>query len=136
MTDYGILVAKKNKSAIPPVLLDDSINNKYPFLKAFKQGVAAVNVTGPGTFTADITHGLGYYPFFIYLGSPDPNNPTRRYLGNFGATGPHGSIGMDSYITKEILKLGWTDTSASPGSFRTYPYTVTFYYYIFYDKLQ
>lgn len=116
--------------------LNLSLDNTKPFLKTFMQGFKAVNVTGPGDWLVNITHGLGYYPIYVHMTAPDPNNPQRRYPGKAGADGPGGSIAIDSYITRAVLTLGWRDTSAAPGSFRAYPYTVTFYYYIFYDKLE
>jgi len=136
MTSYGIKVTKENKSVKSTNPLDISIDNAKPFLKTFKQGFQAVNVTGPGNWLINITHGLGYHPVYVHMTSPDPNFPERRYPGKAAANGPGGQIAIDSYITKEVLTLGWQDTSVAPGSFRTYPYTITFYYYIFYDKLE
>lgn len=135
MSDYGakVSVSGSDVKTAPDTSL--ILNSKYPFLKAFAQGSFSVNVTGPGTFSGVITHNLGYFPAFLHLGAPDPNNPARRYTGRTAANGPGGAIAIDSYITTSDLTIGWRDTSASPGGFRAYPYTVNFYYYIFYDEL-
>lgn len=134
MTNFGIQVAKTGKKVLSQNKLDEAIDNNFPLLKAFKQGSGAVNVSANGTYSFDVEHGLGYYPVYIYLIAPDPTNPSRRYLGNMGASGAHGNIDADSFIDKEKLRIAWTDNSG--GDFKTFPYTVTFYYYIFYDKLQ
>lgn len=135
MARYGIKVAKPGKSAKSSNLLDEIIDNQYPFLKAFKQGVVSVNVTGAGTYTIDVTHGLGYFPTMIYFVAPDPANPTRKFFGSSAANGPGGQIGNEAFIDKTKIRFGWQDTSVG-GAFAAYPYKVSFYYYIFYDKLE
>ena len=136
MKDIGLRVSKLTKSALNGVIKDTLLTSEYPFLKTFKQGEAAVNVTGAGTFSVQIDHNLGYHPIFIHLQAVDPNSPERRYLGRFAAQQLADFIGVDSYITRSTLTLAWYDNSAAPGSFRSYPYVVTFYYYIFYDPLE
>lgn len=124
MSDYGITFGK-------------SLKKNEKLLKVFKQGTIAVNVTGPDVWVATITHGLGYHPVYVFQAAPDPTNPQRRYFGHMGASVPlEGGIGLDSQIDKNELKLAWLDNSDAPGYFRAYPYTVTFYYYIFYDRLE
>lgn len=134
---FGIKIAQPTKSVKSTNILDINVRNDIPFLKAFKQGQASVSVTKAGTYTVDITHGLGYFPFHMFFVAPDPNHPDRKYFGSFAAegVGPNGgTIGSEAYVTKTALRLGWEDTT--PNGWINYPYTVTFYYYIFYDKLE
>lgn len=135
MSDIGLQISKPGSDANTSDASRMSASSKFPFLKTFKQGEASVNVTGPGVFSATVTHGLGYQPAFVHLESPDPNNPSRRYLGRFAAQAL-AIIAAESYVTKDALILSWADTSGSPGSFRAYPYKVTFYYYIFTNPLE
>lgn len=133
MSKYGFKVAKIGKSVDLATILDNIIDNDFPFLKSFKQGTMSVNVTAAGTYTVSFRHGLGYAPFFVHYAAPNPANPDRKYIGCVAATGPGGTIGIDSYIDNEVLTLSWKDTNAAGAT--AYPYVVTFYYYIFYDKI-
>ncbi len=117
---------------IKAVSRNKSFNSQENYLKSFMQGVAAVKVTGAGIFSTDITHNLGYQPVFIHLGAADPVNPARRSLGRSAASGPGGTIGIDSHMTKEKLTMAWQEGTIPT---RTYPFYVTFYYYIFYNSL-
>jgi hypothetical protein len=134
MTDYGIKVSKSGYSITDT---DDKmlLTSKFPFLKAKSQGNLSVSVTGPGIFSATVTHSLGYFPVFVHYSIIDPASTTDRFFGRWGAGGPFGDIDVDSYISTSTLTIAWQDTSIAPGYFGTYPYTVYFYYYLFYDKL-
>jgi hypothetical protein len=133
MTRRGIQIAKIGKNAESSQILDKLLDERFPLLKAYKQGVASVNVTAAGTYTVDIVHGLGYVPMFVYFVAPDPNDPSKKFFGSSAANGPGSLIANEAYATKEILRLAWQNTGAG---FVSYPYKVSFYYYIFYDKLE
>lgn len=135
MVDYGFKVSKAGYDVKTADDKDMILTTKYPFLKAFSQGSFSLTITGAGTFTQTLTHNLGYHIAYLYLGIYDPTQPTRRYLGSFTAQSPFGYIQSDSYTTTNTVVIGWKDTSASPGFFATYPYTVYIYYYLFYDEL-
>ena len=111
------------------------LTTKFPFLKAFAQGSITLTITGSGSFSENISHNFGYYPAFVHYAVVNPASITNRYLGKFAASGFSGTIAVDSNCTTSVLTLAWEDTSASPGSFATYPYPVYIYYYLFYDKL-
>lgn len=133
MTDFGIKVSKPLFDVNTAADKDMILTSKYPFLKAYLQGSFDVVVTAAGVFTNTISHNFGYKPAYLHLVIPDPNTPTRRTLGNFAASAL-GQIRCESYITTTDLTIGWQDTSA--GFFHSFPYTVHFYYYLFYDKLE
>jgi len=135
MADYGIKVSKAGYNVNTASNKDLILTSQYPFLKAYAQGSFSLSITGPGTYTTNIYHNFGYFPVFLHYGEVDPANPARRYFGRFSASSPYGVIAIDSYTTTTTLTIGWRDTSASPGYFATYPYTVYFYYYLFYDEL-
>lgn len=111
------------------------LTSDYPFLKAYFQGSFSINITGNGTYKKSIVHGLGYHPAYLHLGVyfATLNDTNKRVLGCWGAESMAGEIQTDSYVTNDSLTIGWRDTSG--GDFRSYPYTVYFYYYLFYDKL-
>ena len=133
MSNYGIKIAKSGHT-ITEADQYMILTSKFPFMKAKNQGSLSVNVTGAGTFSATVTHSLGYYPAFIHYSIVDPVDTSDRYMARWEAGGGY-LIGVDSYITASTLTIGWEDTSPSPGSFASYPYTVYFYYYLFYDNL-
>lgn len=132
--NYGFKVSKTGYDVKTAADKDMILTSKYPFLKAYAQGVISLTITSTSIFTSTITHSFGYHPAYIFLGVYDPNFPTKRYLGNFYVSGgPFGSLRADSYTTTNTLVIGWQDTSAE--YFHAYPYTVYMYYYLFYDKL-
>jgi len=133
MSNYGIKIAKSGH-AISEADQYMILTSKFPFMKAKSQGSLSVSVTGPGTFSATVTHSLGYHPAFIHYSIIDPVSTSDRYMARWEAWTQY-AIGVDSYATTSILRIGWEDTSPSPGSFATYPYTAYFYYYLFYDSL-
>lgn len=135
MTKFGIQISKPGASVKSTNILDKILDNQYPFLKAFKQGTVSINVTAAGTYSVDVSHGLGYYPVCIYYVAADPNNPTLKSFGNFAASGVGGEIGSECYMTKALARFFWKDSFAS-GWTGSYPYKVTFYYYIFHDKIE
>lgn len=135
MGNYGIKISKEGYDVKSAALENLILHSKYPFLKAKLQGSFSISITGTGTFTNTFTHNLGYHPAYVHLASVDPNNTGRRFFGRSSADGPSGSLTIDSYTTTSTLVIGWRDTTASPGGFKAYPYTVYFYYYLFYDEL-
>lgn len=131
MSDYGIKISQEGYS------VSDGDNrmiltSRYPFLKAHSQGAVSLNITGAGTFTTFISHNLGYHPVYNFFGEVLPSTPNDRYPGHIAAVAL-GYVQSGSYVTTSRLYLGWTDTSA--GLFAAFPYTVYFYYYLFYDSL-
>lgn len=132
MTNYGFKVSKAGNDVKTASDSNLILTSKFPFFKAYLQGSFSVTVTGAGTFTNTFTHSLGYHPAYFHLEIPDPNNSDRRTLASFAAAAV-GQIMVDSYTTTTQLTIGWQDTSA--GFFHAFPYTVYFYYYIFYDQL-
>jgi len=132
---YGLKISKAGydvKTADNENLI---LTSDYPFLKAYLQGSFSLSITADGTYTNGVTHGLGYHPAYLHLGVyfATLGDTDKRILGCWSAEGPGGEIAVDSYITDNILTIGWKDTTG--GSFESYPYTVYFYYYLFYDKL-
>jgi len=132
--DYGFKVSKSGFDVNTAADKDMILTTKYPFFKAYTQGSFSLSITGPGIFTNTITHNLGYHIAYLHLGVFLPTSPTRRDLGSFAAQAL-GVIQSDSYTTINTVVMGWNDTSASPGFFATYPYTIYIYYYLFYDSL-
>lgn len=130
MPDFGIQISdiKNVKTSLPREL---SLNSQEKYFKAFKQGEIAINVTGTGSFSVEVVHGLGYVPAYIFFAAFDINNLARRYVGEAAASGVGGTIGSDSYMTAEKLVLGWNEPDI-----RSYPFKITFYYYIFYDVIE
>lgn len=112
---------------------EKSFSSKEKYFKAFKQNVVSINVTAVGSYSVEVVHGLGYVPVYIFFGAFDSSNLNRRYRGEATASGPGGTLGSDSYIDKEKLVIGWNEPT---GTGHSYPFKVTFYYYIFYDKLE
>lgn len=131
MADYGIKISEDGYD----VTDDDEhmiLTSKFPFLKAFTQGTASLSITSATTFTTTVTHSLGYAPAYFFFGEVNPATPNERYPGHIVAQGI-GLVAALSHISTTTLTLGWRDTSA--GFFAAFPYTVYFYYYIFYDQL-
>lgn len=131
MSNYGMKVSLEGH-AISEADRYMILTSKFPFLKAKVQGSASKSITAAGTHTVTINHALGYPPAYIYFGQINVTAPTERYPGSFGAAGA-GTIGTASYINSSDLILSWTDTHVSGAV--AYPYTVFFYYYLFYDQL-
>lgn len=135
MSDYGIKISKDGGDVKTVPDSDVLLTSKFFFLKAFLQGNDTVTVTGPGIFSTTIEHNLGYFPAFVHYAIVNPADISDRYFGRASASAVGGDITLDSNVSTSALTLGWEDTSASPGSFAPYPYTIHFYYYIFYDEL-
>ena len=135
MGNYGLKISIDGQDVKTATDAQMLLTSKFPFLKAYAQGSVTLTITGVGIFSTTVTHNFGYYPAFIHYAIIDPESVTDRYLGRFGATGVGGDIGIDSNTTTSTLTISWEDTSASPESFATYPYTVYLYYYLFYDQL-
>lgn len=135
MSEIGLKVSDINKSVESKDIKDILLNSNFPFLKTFKQGEVSVSVTTKGAYSVAVTHGLGYHPAFFHFNTAVAALPTTRFPGRFAAQSTF-LIAVDSYVTKSELIFTWADTSNAPGSFRTYPYVITFYYYIFYDPLE
>lgn len=136
MSKFGLQVSSTGKNVKTADSLNKSIDAPdLALLKTFKQGSASIDVTASGTFTVEVTHGLGYHPIVIYFIAPDPNNPTRKFFGSSAANGVGGGIANEMIITKNTVKFAWSDTTTS-GYIGSRPYKVTFYYYIFADPLE
>lgn len=131
--NYGIKISIDGvdvNSATDKQLL---LSTKYPFLKAFVQGSVSLSITGPSTTTTYINHNLGYYPAFVHYSIISEFSTEDRYLGRFAADGESGGISLDSNCDTSKVNFAWKDShSVEDGN---YPYTVYFYYYIFYDSL-
>lgn len=130
-SDYGLKISQEGYDI---TAADDKmvLTSKFPFLKAAIQGSFSKNITGSGAFSQTLTHNLGYPPAYIYFGEIDPAVPNDRFPGSFAAVAV-GAIYSTSYIDSTDLVISWIDTSA--GLFAGFPYTVNFYYYLFYDQL-
>lgn len=129
--DYGIKISQEGFDITDT---DDKmiLTSKFPFLKAFAQGSFSKSITGSGAFSQTINHNLGYAPAYIYFGEINPSSPNDRFPGSFAAIAI-GAIYSVSHIDSTSLTISWVDTSA--GFFASFPYTVNFYYYLFYDQL-
>ena len=132
--DYGLKVSKSGYDVNSAANKDLILTSKYPFLKAYTQGSFSLSITNNNVFTNTVTHSFGYHPAYLFYTMYDPNSSTKRYMGNFLVSGgPFGQLRVDSSTTTSTLVIGWQDTSA--GYFKTFPYTVYIYYYLFYDKV-
>lgn len=110
-----------------------SFSSRFPFLKAYLQGSMSVEVTADDTYVSVFNHALGYVPAYLTYSSYDPANPQDRRTGVFAADGITGGLAFTTYVDEDDLTIAWTDTTG--GEFAPYPYTVGFYYYLFYDEL-
>jgi len=133
MSNYIFRVSKEGYDVSTIDKTNLILTDEYPFLKIYIQGSFSLNITGNGTFTQTITHNFGYHVAYLHLHVFDPNYTDRRYLGCFTASGPTGLIQTDSYTTINTVVMGWRDLSS--GFFRSYPYMIYIYYYLFYDEL-
>lgn len=130
---YGMKVSKSGYDVKTATADNLILTSDYPFLKAYSQGSFSLSITDNNAVTNTITHDLGYHPAYLFYTMYDPNTSTKRFIGNFYTGGPFGSLRVDSYTTTTTLVIGWKDSSA--GYFKSFPYTVYIYYYLFYDKL-
>jgi len=135
MANYGIKISQAGYDVSSANLRQLIISSQYPFLKAYSQGSFSLSITGPGTYTQEIAHNFGYPIKFVHYFSVDPTATSNRFLGIFGADAPFGTIACESWQDSNKIYIAWEDTSDAPGGFKTYPYTVYGYYYLFYDSI-
>jgi hypothetical protein len=130
MADYGFKISISGQDVKTATNSQLILSTKFPFLKAYLQGSGSIYVPSSGTYTVTINHNLGYYPVFVHYFSFDIFTPGKRYFGRQAAQGPTGHLSVESWVSTSQLRLAWKEIG-----FTTHPYTIYFYYYLFYDKL-
>ena len=133
MSDYGLKISESGYDIKTTTDLHLILTSKFPFLKANVQGSGSFTVNSNDVYSLTITHNFGYYPVYMHYTMVDATSASR-FLGRWSATSGSGdTIGIESYVTTTNLVIAWQDT-ASGGTW-PFPYTISFYYYLFYDKL-
>jgi len=87
MGDYGIRVSKSGGDVRTCADIDTLLTSKYHFFKGYSLATGSVTLTGVDSETVEISHNLGYKPFYqpraklLYNGYGNMPYMQRRWNG-------------------------------------------------------
>jgi hypothetical protein len=127
-----IVVAKPGYDANTETNPDNLVfSSDYNTLKYYLDGNASITIAGDGTLktsTTEITHDLGYVPFFIVYVNDFVNSPSKYNIVPFLNGTVVETINAEAWADTTKIYLRMTNKSNST-------YTANFYYKIFRNNL-